>query len=148
MRVGANGAVVSEIRVAIAGVGNCASSLLQGIEYYRGGSSEASAGLLHTSIGPYTLDDIRVVAAFDIDCRKVGRPLEEAVFAAPNCTAIFQKQLPSYGVTVQMAPVLDGFAEHMLAYPEQRAFRPAEVPPCDVARVLSDAQAHVLLCYM
>ena len=138
---------MSEIRVAIAGVGNCASSLLQGIEYYRTRGAEA-AGLLHASIGGYTLDDIRLVAAFDIDRRKVGRPLHEAIFAQPNCTKVFQSRLPDYGVEVQMGPVLDGIADHMLHYPDHRAFRPAEVTPCDVARALEEAEADVLICYM
>jgi len=139
---------VSEVRVALAGVGNCASSLLQGIEYYRSKGAEAAAGLMRASIGGYTLDDIRVVAAFDVDRRKVGRPLEEAVFAQPNCTKVFQPVLPHYGVTVQMGPVLDGVAEHMSNYPDHRAFRKASVEPCDVARALEDAEADVLVCYM
>ncbi len=136
-----------EIRLAIAGVGNCASSLLQGIEYY-GTPKAASSGLMHEAIGGYRVGDIRVVAAFDIDRRKVGYALEEAVFAPPNCTTVFQKQLPHYGVTVQMGPVLDGVPAHMFEYPEHRAFRPADVEPCDVARVLRDSGAQVLVCYM
>jgi myo-inositol-1-phosphate synthase len=139
---------VSEVRVAIAGVGNCASSLLQGIEYYRTHGAESAAGLLHSSLGGYTLDDIRLVAAFDIDRRKVGRPLEEAIFAPPNCTKVFQPRLPSFGVEVRMGPVLDGVAEHMLNYPDHRAFRAADVPACDVAQVLADTEADVLVCYM
>jgi myo-inositol-1-phosphate synthase len=139
---------VREIRVAIAGVGNCASSLLQGIEYYRTRTDQATAGLLHGSVGGYTLNDIRIVAAFDIDRRKVGRPLEEAVFAQPNCTKVFQPVLPAYGVEVRMGPVLDGIADHMRNHAEHRAFRAADVPACDVAQVLSEYQADVLLCYM
>jgi len=139
---------MSTIRLAIAGVGNCASSLLQGLEYYRRRRSVDTAGLLHPDIGGYRLSDIQVVAAFDVDRRKVGRPLEEAVFAPPNCTTVFQRELPRYGVTVQMGPVLDGVAEHMLRYPEERAFRVADCPPCDVARVLRESQAHVLVCYV
>lgn len=138
---------MNEIRVAIAGIGNCASSLLQGIEYYRNGAAE-TAGLMHASIGGYTLENIRPVAAFDVDRRKVGRPLEEAVFAPPNCTKAFQPDLPSYGVTVEMGPVLDGVAEHMLEHPEQRAFRVADAEPCKVAEVLAEARADVLLCYV
>src|SRR5262245_9562150 len=103
---------MGEIRLAIAGVGNCASSLLQGLEYYRTHDPAESAGVLHAEIGGYRLEDVHPVAAFDVDMRKVGRPLEEAAFAPPNCTTIFQEKLPVSGVTVQMGPVLDGIAAH------------------------------------
>jgi myo-inositol-1-phosphate synthase len=139
---------MSKIRLAVAGVGNCASSLLQGLEYYRHRESADSAGLLHSEIGGYRLRDVQPVAAFDVDRRKVGKPLEAAVFAPPNCTTVFQRELPSYGVTVRMGPVLDGVADHMRDYPEERAFRVADEKPCDVAQVLRDSQADVLICYM
>jgi myo-inositol-1-phosphate synthase len=142
------GITVGGIRLAIAGVGNCASSLLQGIEYYRDRARDGTAGLLHADLGGYVVGDIRPVAAFDVDRRKVGRPLQEAVFAPPNCTTVFQETLPDYGVSVQMAPVLDGVPEHMAGYPDERAFRPADLPPCDVARVLRETGAEVLVCYM
>lgn len=139
---------MATIKLAIAGVGNCASSLLQGIEYYQRKASSETAGLVHPVLGGYRIGDIQVVAAFDVDRRKVGRPLEEAVFAPPNCTTIFQRELPKYGVTVRMAPVLDGVAEHMQDYPDDWAFRVADVPPCDVTAVLREAGAEVLVCYM
>ena len=139
---------MGKIRLAIAGVGNCASALLQGITYYQRRESVGSAGLLHPEIGGYCLADIQPVAAFDVDRRKVGRPLEEAVFAPPNCTTIFQRELPAYGVTVRMSPVLDGVADHMKSYPDDRAFRVAEEKPCEVARVLRDSGAEVLVCYV
>ena len=137
---------MEEIRLAIAGVGNCASSLLQGIEYYR--SAKQIDGLCHAQIGGYAAKDIKVVAAFDVDRRKVGKPLQEAIFAAPNCTTVFHADLPDYGVRVQMAPVLDGVPEHMKEYPDHRAFRISDQSPCDVARVLRETRAHVLVCYM
>ncbi len=139
---------MSEIRIAIAGVGNCASALLQGLSYYQRHDVKQVAGLMHPEIGVYRLEDIRPVAAFDIDSRKVGRPLEEAVFAPPNCTTVFQSALPTYGVTVQMSPVLDGMASHMNDYPEERAFRVADVEPCDVARVLQESRTEILVCYL
>jgi myo-inositol-1-phosphate synthase len=139
---------MGQIRLAVAGVGNCASSLLQGMEYYRRRQSADAAGLTHPVIGSYRLTDIKVVAAFDIDRRKVGRPLEQAVFAPPNCTTVFQRELPYYGVTVEMGPILDGVAAHMRHYPEARAFRPADAAPCDIARVLQEAGAEVLVCYL
>jgi len=139
---------MSKIRLAIAGVGNCASSLLQGLEYYQTRDSVDAAGLLHPDMGGYRLSDIMVTAAFDIDRRKVGRPLQEAVFAPPNCTTVFQRELPSYGVTVQMGPVLDGVAEHMQNHPDDQVFCVADEEPVDVARVLRDAGADVLVCYL
>jgi len=139
---------LAPIRLAIAGVGNCASSLLQGLAYYRPPVSTESAGLLHPELGGYRIHDIQPVAAFDVDRRKVGRPLHEAAFAPPNCTAVFQRELPNHDVTVQMGPVLDGVAAHMADYAEDRAFRVAEGPPVDVAAVLRDARADVLVCYM
>ncbi|RMD85768.1 MAG: inositol-3-phosphate synthase, partial [Candidatus Dadabacteria bacterium] len=138
---------MGEIRLAIAGVGNCASSLLQGLQYYRDTGGDELAGLMHPSVAGYRPSDIRPVAAFDVDRRKVGRPLEEAVFAPPNCTTVFQPELPHYGVTVSMGPVLDGVAAHMAEYPEDRAFRVADEEPCDVARVLRESRADVLVCY-
>jgi myo-inositol-1-phosphate synthase len=137
-----------EIRLAVAGVGNCASSLLQGIEYYRTHDPAESAGVLHPEIGGYRLEDVHPVAAFDVDARKVGRPLEEAAFAPPNCTVVFQEKLPAWGVPVQMAPVLDGVADHMREAPPERAFRVADAEPCDVASVLREARADVLVCYL
>jgi myo-inositol-1-phosphate synthase len=139
---------LAQIKLAIAGVGNCASSLLQGIEYYKPPVSTETAGLLHPQLGGYRITDLMPVAAFDVDRRKVGRPLEEAVFAPPNCTKIFQRELPRYGVTVQMGPVLDGVAAHMRDYPEEIAFRAADAPPCDAAKVLRESGAQVLVCYM
>jgi myo-inositol-1-phosphate synthase len=136
------------LRLAIAGIGNCASSLLQGIEYYRNHDPARSAGLLHPEIGGYRLEDLQPVAAFDVDVRKVGRPLEEAVFAEPNCTRIFQEKLGNSGVLVQMGPELDGVAEHMARHPANRAFRVARETPVDVAARLRSSGADVLVCYL
>ncbi|MHC4966956.1 MAG: inositol-3-phosphate synthase, partial [Planctomycetota bacterium] len=99
-------------------------------------------------IGPYRLHDLRVVAAFDVDSRKVGRPLAEAAFAPPNCTTIFQPDLPDYGVAVSKGPVMDGVARHMTDYPADRAFRVSDAEPVDVADVLRHTRAHVLVCYL
>ncbi len=139
---------MGKIKIAIAGVGNCASSLLQGIAYYQTSTSTQSAGLIHPVVGGYRLEDIHVVAAFDVDRRKVGKPLEEAVFAPPNCTTVFHRELPSYGVTVRMGPVLDSVAAHMGNYPDRQAFRVAEEKPCDIGRVLKDSGVEILVCYL
>jgi myo-inositol-1-phosphate synthase len=139
---------MNRIRVAIAGIGNCASSLVQGIGYYRSAKDEDLAGLMHPNIGGWAPGDLQIVAAFDVDRRKVGKPLEQAVFAKPNCTMVFQKDLAPSGVTVQMGPILDGVAPHMLEYPEDEAFRPADGKPVNVAEVLRGSGAEVLVCYM
>jgi myo-inositol-1-phosphate synthase len=139
---------MKKIRVAIAGVGNCASSLVQGLEYYRGRNEAAFAGIMHTRIGDWGPGDIEIVAAFDIDRRKVGKRVEEAVFAKPNCAKVFQSALPVSDVVVQMGPILDGVAPHMADYPDDEAFRPSDEDPVDVVQVLRDARAEVLVCYM
>jgi myo-inositol-1-phosphate synthase len=135
-------------RAAIAGVGNCASSLVQGIAFYRDRDDCELAGLMHPRIGGWQCSDIEIVAAFDIDRRKVGKPLEEAIFAKPNCTTVFQKVVPVSGVSVRMGPILDGIAPHMNDYSDDEAFRPADEEPVDVAEALEKARADVLVCYM
>ncbi len=139
---------MKKIRVAIAGVGNCASSLVQGLEYYKGRNEGAFAGLMHARIGNWGPSDIEVVAAFDIDRRKVGKRVEEAIFAKPNCTKVFQSALPVSEVVVQMGPILDGVAPHMADYPDDESFRPCNEDPVDVIQVLREAKAEVLVCYM
>jgi len=139
---------VKNIRVAIAGVGNCASSLVQGLEYYRGRNEGAFSGLMHARIGDWGPSDIEIVAAFDIDRRKVGKRVEEAIFAKPNCTKVFQNALPVSDVVVRMAPVLDGVAPHMADYPDDEGFRPSDEDPVDIAQTLKDAKVEVLVCYM
>ena len=139
---------MAKIRVAIVGVGNCASSLIQGLEYYRGANDTDVNGLMHPVVGDWSVSDIEIVCAFDIDRRKVGKPLEQAIFAKPNCTTVFQAALPVSKVIVQMGPILDGIADHMAEYDDDSAFRPADAVPVDVAQVLKDSRAEVLLCYL
>jgi myo-inositol-1-phosphate synthase len=142
---------MSPIRVAIVGVGNCASSLVQGIHYYRGKSAENATGLMHWKIGDYAPGDVNVVAAFDIDARKVGRDVNEAIFALPNCTTVFCDELPSSGVKVSMGRVLDGFSEHLEDYPAHQTFVRASLPEADqgsVVETLRKSRAEVLLNYL
>ena len=136
------------IKVAIAGVGNCASALVQGVEYYRIRGNAALEGVMRETIGGYRCGDVEFVAAFDIDRRKVGRPLEEAIFAKPNCTRVFQSSLPASSVVVQAGPVLDGVAPHMADYPDDAAFRSADLEPTDIAAALSASGAEILVCYL
>ena len=139
-----------EIRIAISGIGNCCSSLIQGIYYYGHVSSndEAIPGLMHNVLGGYKISDIKPVAAFDVDRRKVGKDLSEAIFAKPNNTIRFQKDVPCNGIVVQMGHVLDGVAPHMLNYSEEESFRVADVKPVDVVKALKDSGAEILVNYL
>ena len=142
---------MTPIRVAIVGVGNCASSLVQGMHYYADKTPENAVGLMHWRIGDYGPTDMAVVVAFDIDARKVGRDVNEAVFALPNCTAVFCGALPTSGVKVRMGRVLDGFSEHLEDYPDHQTFVRAKVPEADhddVVAALRTARAEVMLNYL
>jgi myo-inositol-1-phosphate synthase len=140
------------IRIAIVGVGNCASSLVQGIEFYRESSQKnpkfEPLGLMHLDIAGYKPWDIEVGAAFDIDRRKVGKPLKEALFAKPNCTKIIYPNLNDSAVVVSMGEISDGVSEHMKDYPQDRIFLVADQKPSDVEQVLKDCEVDVLLNYL
>jgi myo-inositol-1-phosphate synthase len=137
-----------QIKIAIAGVGNCASSLLQGIEFYGRPEQRDGMGLMHRSMGGYLPGAVEVVAAFDVDRRKVGAALHEAAFAAPNCTTVIGSSLRESPVRVQMGPLHDGVAPHMADYAEEQAFRVADEPPVDVAKVLEESGAEILVSYL
>ena len=139
------------INAAIVGVGNCASSLVQGIAYYRNGGANEQIGLMHWDLGGYRPSDIQIVAAWDVDRRKVGRDVNEAIFAKPNCTAIFCHHVPETGAKVRMGRILDGVAEHMADHPDDRTFLLADAPEPDrgdIVQVLRDSEADVLLNYL
>jgi len=139
---------LGKIKLAIAGLGNCASSLIQGIEYYKNSDEDNWIGLMHRSIGGYRPGDIEVVAAFEIDERKVGKDVSEAIFSPPNCTKTFYSNVPFMGVEVKKGPVLDGVAPHMASYDESKTFVVSDREPCDVARELEESGAEVLINYM
>jgi myo-inositol-1-phosphate synthase len=142
---------MGKIKIAIAGAGNCASSLIQGIHYYRNKGGEGAIGLMHWDIWVYQPGHIEVVAAFDIDKRKVGRDIHEAIFAEPNCTAVFYPNLTSSGVVVRMGRILDGISDHMREYEEKYTFCPASDPEPDmmaVVKALRESGAQILLNYM
>lgn len=141
----------SDIKVAIVGVGNCASSLVQGIAHYQNGGANEQIGLSHWDLGGYRPKDIRLVAAWDVDSRKVGTDVAEAIFSKPNCTAIFCDHVPTSGVNVQMGRVLDGYSEHMAEAPSDRTFLLADErqpEKADVVRTLRETEADVLLNYL
>jgi myo-inositol-1-phosphate synthase len=138
------------INIAIIGVGNCASSLVQGLSYYRQGAND-TIGLMHWEVGGYRPSDIHVVAAWDIDRRKVGKDVAEAIFAKPNCTEVFCDTVTASGAIVRMGRKLDGVADHMEDYPDDRTFKlanEAEPDQDDVVRTLKDSRADVLINYL
>jgi myo-inositol-1-phosphate synthase len=141
---------MAKIKIAVVGIGNCASSLIQGIEYYRGLDGKSplrGLGLMHHKLGPYTPADIQVVAAFDIDRRKVGRPVSEALFACPNCTKKIVEKVKSKAL-VRMGNPLDGIANHMNGYSEDRRFLLARKKPVNVVKALKESGADMLLSYL
>jgi myo-inositol-1-phosphate synthase len=134
---------MSKIRVAIVGVGNCASSLVQGVHYYRNAQpGDDVPGLMHVELGEYHVGDLEFVAAFDVDAKKVGRDLSEAISASENNTIQFA-DVPPLGVEVQRGPTLDGLGRY---YAE--TIQEAESAPVDVAAALTAARADVLVSYL
>lgn len=134
---------MSEIRVAIVGVGNCASSLIQGVEYYKDADPTGKVpGLMHVKFGPYHVRDVKFVAAFDVDAKKVGSDLAEAIFASENNTIRFS-DVPSTGVLVQRGHTLDGLGKYYREMIEESA-----ADPVDVVSALKEAGAEVLVCYL
>jgi myo-inositol-1-phosphate synthase len=131
------------IKVAIAGVGNCASSLLQGIEYYRSADpAESVPGLMHVTLGGYHVGDTEIVAAFDVDSNKVGLDISKAIWAGRNNTIRFA-DVPTLGVTVQRGPTLDG-----LGFYYRQVVEESPLAPVDVADVLRSTGAEVLVAYL
>ena len=142
---------MKKIKIALVGVGNCASSLVQGIHYYRNKDKKSASGLMNWSINGYTPCDIEVVAAFDIDERKVGKDVSEAIFAKPNCTTRFCADIPTTGITVQMGQILDGFSEHMKDYDDNSTFKLSglsEPNKSEVVELLVDSGTEILLNYL
>lgn len=145
---------MSEIRTAIIGVGNCASALVQGRFYYADPDADVP-GLITRNFGGYRAADIRFVAAFDVDERKVDRDLSEAIFAQPNCTRVFQRDVPRLDCPVRMGYLIDSIAAHNARYPEQARFKPAanrfdslDQARTDIVRALRAARAEVVVSYL
>jgi len=139
---------MGKIKVALAGVGNCASALIQGIEYYRKNppaENGLTTGLMHPKFGNYAVEDVTFVAAFEVNKKKIGRDLSKAVFTEPNCVVKIS-DVPDMDVTVKPGPVLDGVAPHMRkvfnVYDKKRT------KPVDVAEELRDSKADILVNYL
>ncbi|MFH1290524.1 MAG: inositol-3-phosphate synthase [Nanoarchaeota archaeon] len=140
-----------KIKVAIIGLGNCASSLIQGIHYYKYKNPEEIIGLMHHDLGGYFPQDIEIVSAFDIDQRKVGKDLSEAIFAKPNCTTVFCKNIPPLNIIVRMGKILDSVSEHLSEYSEDERFIPSFVPEPtkeEIIQTLQESQAEILINYL
>jgi myo-inositol-1-phosphate synthase len=134
---------MSEVRVALVGVGNCASSLVQGIEYYRGASEgDSIPGIMHINVGPYHIKDVKFVAAFDVDSNKVGKDLGEAIFVEPNNTMKFS-DVPPLGVKVLRGPSLDGLGKYY-----KETITESTEPIVDVSEVLEETGADVIINYL
>ncbi|HEY0043558.1 MAG TPA: inositol-3-phosphate synthase [Allosphingosinicella sp.] len=139
------------IKVAIIGIGNCASSLVQGLAYYQNGGANDQIGLMHWDMAGYRPKDIKVVAAWDVDRRKVGKDVGAAIFEKPNCTTVFCDHVPESGVTVEMGRILDGYSPHMADAPDDRTFLLSDAPQpekADVVRRLKESEADVLMNYL
>lgn len=131
------------IRVAIAGVGNCASSLVQGVEYYKDAKDEDKIpGIMHPNFGGYRIRDVEFVAAFDVDAAKVGTDLSQAIFASQNNTYKFC-DVPTSGVTVQRGPTMDGLGEYY-----RQMITESSEEAVDVAQVLKDKKVDILVSYL
>ncbi len=134
---------MNKVRLAIVGAGNCASSLVQGLEYYKDADpSDTVPGLMHVDLGGYHIRDVELVAAFDVDAKKVGTDLAEAIVSEPNNTIRFA-EVPPTGVTVQRGPTFDGLGRYY-----RETITESELPPVDVAKALRDAQADVVVSYL
>ena len=134
---------MASVRVAVVGVGNCATSLIQGVHYYRDASPEQTVpGLMHVELGPYHVRDVEFVAAFDVDDKKVGKDLSEAINASENNT-IKICDVPTLGVEVQRGPTLDGLGKYYRETIEESA-----AEPVDVVQALKDSGADVLVSYL
>src|SRR5438046_9042473 len=140
-----------KIRIAIVGVGNCASSLVQGINFYHGSSANGSGvGLMHRQIGSYRPSDIEVVAAFDIDRRKVGLDVSKAIFSPPNYTKVLSEKINVTGRTWKRGCVFDGFAPHMCDQDPLRTFLPLEKESTreKIIAELRDSAAELMVNYL
>jgi myo-inositol-1-phosphate synthase len=135
-----------DVRIAIAGLGNCASALIQGVHYYKDAKAgEEIPGLMHVDFGGYFPKDLKFVAAFEANERKIGKDISEAIWEEPNCCAKFAPDLPKTGVEVLPGPISDGVADHMMdsffAYSD-------DIEPVDVAEELRNVEADMLINYL
>src|SRR5438445_13705161 len=134
---------MGSVRVAIVGVGNCASSLVQGVEYYKDADPGSRVpGLMHVQFGPYHVRDVEFIAAFDVDAKKVGRDLAEAIGASENNT-IKICDVPPTGVVVQRGPTYDGLGQYY-----RETIEESDAAPVDIVAALKEAKVDVVVSYL
>ncbi len=135
---------MTSVRIAIVGLGNCASALVQGLHYYRDADpTDTVPGLMHVKLGPYHVGDVEVVAAFDVDGKKVGRDVAEAIFTEPNNTIRFVDDVPPTGVLVERGPTFDGLGRYY-----RETIQESDEEPVDVAAAVRRAGAEVVVSYL
>lgn len=142
---------MNEIRIGIIGVGNCCSALIQGIEYYKEEMDKDAIGLMHWDIEGFKPYDIKPVCAFDIDERKVGKDLSEAIFSEPNCCEIIQENIPHQGVEVKMGKILDGFPNHMDYHEDKYSFvlsDQEEATKEEIIQGIKDSRCDLVINYL
>jgi len=137
---------MDKVKIAIVGMGNCASSLIQGIYFYK--NKKNISGLLYDEIGKYKISDIKIVAAFDVDERKVGKDVSEAIFQKPNNTKIFFNKIPKIGVRVSRGPTLDGFPKHMGEFSDEISFKESKQKQVNVTEILRKTKLDLLINYL
>ncbi len=142
---------MGKIRVAIVGVGNCASALVQGVDLYRNAQPGEVIGLIHWNLGGYEPGDIEFVLAYDVDKRKVGQKISDAIFALPNNTRFFRAPVSKIEERVKMGILSDGIAKHMKDYPKENAFVTAKLKqptPREIIQDLKKLGVDVMLNYL
>ncbi len=142
---------MDKIKIRTVGVGKCACSLIQGIEYYKNKDVSEAYGQIHWDIDGHRPSDIELLAAFDVDKRKVGKDVSEAIFEPPNCTIVFCDNVPKLNVEVRMGKILDGFSDHMKNYDDESTFVLSdnkEASKEDVINVLKESEVEILLNYL
>ncbi|MEP0391860.1 MAG: inositol-3-phosphate synthase [Erythrobacter sp.] len=140
---------MQSIRVAVVGVGNCASSLVQGVDYYR--TNPSASGLIREIVGGYSVSDIEFVLGIDVDDRKVGKDLSEAIFAGPNNTTVFHPDIKPSGALVMRGPVMDGVADHMVGVGDRGfmlADREIAVSKAEIVSALREARTEILVNFL
>jgi myo-inositol-1-phosphate synthase len=140
------GLMTKKVRIAIAGLGNCASSLIQGLEYYKNADEkDFIPGIMHVKFGDYHLSDVEVVSAFEVNTKKIGKDISEAIWQSPNLSKKFS-DVPHKGVTVLPAPIMDGVAPHMKE--SFHCYDPTQMEPVNVADVLKESGVDVLINFL
>lgn len=138
---------MGKLKVAIAGLGNCSSALIQGLSYYENADENSSVpGLMHVKMGDYHINDVEIVGAFDVNEKKIGKDLSEGIWQSPNCAVQFHKDVPKLDANCYAGPISDGVAEHM--YKSFHAYDESKIKPVNIADTLKELSADVLINFL